>query len=102
MGIGEWDWYGWIDLGGFVVGKELMLHVPMPNSFAFSSAAAAAILAASRESVGRLFVTDMFADRRKKVLWKLPMDCSVASVDRGISLLQTVEVMSKLSDVDQL
>ena len=67
MGIGEWDWYGWIDLGGFVVGKELMLHVPMPNSFAFSSAAAAAILAASRESVGRLFVADMLLliDARK-------------------------------------
>ena len=67
MGIGEWDWYGWIDLGGYVVGKELMLHEPMPNSFAFSSAAAAAILAASRESVGRLFVADMLLliDARK-------------------------------------
>jgi len=38
-------------------------NVPMPISFAFSSAAAAAILAASRESVGRLFVADMSMDR---------------------------------------
>lgn len=41
---------------------SFIINVPMPNSFAFSSAAAAAILAASRESVGRLFVADMLMD----------------------------------------
>ena len=39
------------------------MYVPMPNSFAFSSAAAAAILAASRESVGRLFVAILMVAR---------------------------------------
>ena len=64
LGFGglNWDSLIWV-----VVVKKLMLHAPMPNSFAFSSAAAAAILAASRESVGRLFVADMLLliDARK-------------------------------------
>jgi hypothetical protein len=36
-------------------------NVPIPISFAFSCAASEAILAASRERVGRLFVADMIA-----------------------------------------
>jgi len=39
--------------------RERSLRVPMPSCFAFSSAALAAILAASRESVGRLLVADI-------------------------------------------
>lgn len=56
----------------------------MPNSFAFSSAAAAAILAASRESVGRLFVADMLMDVKEVGIdqW-IP----VASVDGFRSIL---------------
>jgi hypothetical protein len=37
------------------------IDIPMPISFAFSWAASEAILAASRERVGRLFVADMVA-----------------------------------------
>lgn len=36
-------------------------NVPIPISFAFSCAASEAILAASRERVGRLLVADMVA-----------------------------------------
>ena len=51
-------------MGRFVLLSEIFLFInaPMPNSFAFSSAAAAAILAASRESVGRLLVADILMD----------------------------------------
>ena len=45
--------------------RFIAIDAPMPSSFAFSSAAAAAILAASRESVGRLFVADMSMDVKK-------------------------------------
>ena len=37
----------------------VIVNIPIPISFAFSWAASEAILAASRERVGRLFVADM-------------------------------------------
>ena len=37
----------------------VIVNIPMPISFAFSCAASEAILAASRDRVGRLFVADM-------------------------------------------
>ena len=37
----------------------VIVNIPIPISFAFSCAASDAILAASRERVGRLFVADM-------------------------------------------
>jgi hypothetical protein len=46
------------DLGGFI-DESGVSNIPMPISFAFSWAASEAILAASRERVGRLFVADM-------------------------------------------
>ena len=39
----------------------VIVNIPIPISFAFSWAASEAILAASRERVGRLFVADMIA-----------------------------------------
>lgn len=47
----------------------------MPISFAFSWAASEAILAASRERVGRLFVADMVV-----------ISCVIFGVDNGLSV----------------
>lgn len=74
----------------------IVINAPMPNSFAFSSAAAAAILAASRESVERLFVADMLMDCKGVMIsmdywWRVSMYLNIC--------LQLGDTTSKLSDV---
>lgn len=65
--FGDWSeefgerWIGmsWFSLDWWRVRCYVSIYIPMPICFAFSCAASEAILAASRESVGRLFVTDI-------------------------------------------
>ena len=71
----------------------------MPNSFAFSSAAAAAILAASRESVGRLFVADMLMDARFVAVTQW---ISVASIDGFQCILAASAEAQKLTRRDRV
>jgi 2-methylisocitrate lyase-like PEP mutase family enzyme len=63
----------------------------MPNCFAFSSAALAATLAASRDSVGRLFVADILMD----VAQLCSMDSSGVDVDYD-SIFGSVDTVEAL------
>jgi hypothetical protein len=78
----------------------LTSHVPTPNSFAFSSAAAEAILAASRESVGRLFVADILmgiGDGRLQRIyqWRVPVDWECFLQPLDVEALQVDQLGSR-------